>query len=314
VGKYPDPSFSFMWAQAIAQFKNHLNLDLGLSENTQAAYLRDVEKIPQYADLLGLTLTVEEVTERHLLDLLQYLTDLGMEDSSLARMTSAHKRFFRFLLQEKLIEKDPTALLESPQLESKLPDTLHLHEIEALLAAIDLSAPQGQRTRAIVELLYGCGLRVSELTGLRISHIFWEEGYLQVTGKGQKRRLVPFGRDAHKHLHLYISEVRAQQVFQAGHEDFVFLNQRGKVLSRVYVFMIIQALAAEVLPHKTVSPHTFRHSFATHLLEGGANLKAVQTLLGHSSIATTQIYTHTDRDYLQQVITEFHPRSGRVIP
>jgi integrase/recombinase XerD len=208
-----------------------------------------------------------------------------------------------------LITKDPTELIEGPRLGRKLPDTLSYHEIEALLEAIDLSTPEGARNRAMIETLYSSGLRVSEFVSLKIDHIYFDIGFLRIIGKGNKERLVPIGKSALKYLKIYMEEVRVHTTIQKGFESFVFLNNRGKGLSRVMVFLVIKGLAAKIGLKKTIGPHTFRHSFATHLIEGGADLRAVQEMLGHQSITTTEIYTHLDRDYLRQVIQEFHPRS-----
>jgi integrase/recombinase XerD len=244
--------------------------------------------------------------------MLQYVHELGMSAYSQARILSGVKAFYRYLLDEELIEKDPTALLEGPRLGRKLPDTLSYQEIVQLLDAIDLSTPEGARNRAIIEVLYSSGLRVSELVNLTINNVYFDLGFLRVIGKGNKERLVPIGSDAMKYTALYIQEVRGVHPHKPPRKDsesIVFLNRNGGKLTRVMIFTIIKNLAATIGLKKTVSPHTFRHSFATHLVEGGADLRAVQEMLGHESITTTEIYTHLDREYLKQVIKEFHPRS-----
>jgi len=232
-----------------------------------------------------------------------------MSAYSQARILSGVKGFYKYLLFEELIEKDPTELIEGPRIGRKLPDTLSYDEIEKLLSAIDLSKPEGGRNRAMLEVLYGSGLRVSELVDLRMNNVYFDVGFLRVIGKGNKERLVPIGRDALKYLKIYAEEIRVHLAVKKGFESHVFLNRFGKKISRVSVFTMIKALAEKTGIKKTISPHTFRHSFATHLIEGGADLRAVQEMLGHESITTTEIYTHLDRDYLRQVITEFHPRS-----
>jgi integrase/recombinase XerD len=250
-----------------------------------------------------------KVSTRHLRGFLQYVNELGMSAYSQARILSGIKGFYKYLLFEELIDKDPTSLLEGPKLGRKLPDTLSYPEIIKLLEAIDLSSPEGGRNRAMLEVLYSSGLRVSELVELKRNHVYADIGFLRVIGKGNKERLVPVGNDALKYLKIYLEEIRVHVPVQKGFESYAFLNRRGKKLTRVMVFTIIKNLAKIIGLNKTISPHTFRHSFATHLIEGGADLRAVQEMLGHESITTTEIYTHLDRDYLRQVITEFHPRS-----
>jgi integrase/recombinase XerD len=252
------------------------------------------------------------ITAKLLREFLQYINELGMSAHSQARILSGLKAFYKYLLIEEIIEKDPTSLIEGPRLGRKLPDTLSYHEIEKLLEAIDLSAPEGGRNRAMLEVLYSSGLRVSELVDLKLNNVYFDVGFLRVLGKGNKERLVPIGSDAMKFTSLYIKEIRGKHPHkppQKGHEAVVFLNRNGRKLTRVMVFTIIKSLAATIGLKKIISPHTFRHSFATHLIEGGADLRAVQEMLGHESITTTEIYTHLDRDYLKQVIKEFHPRS-----
>lgn len=297
------------WDAAIYQFKNYLKLERSLSENSVEAYLRDVSKLKQFVELSNQALAPEQVELHHLHSLIEQINELGMSAYSQARIISGIKAFFKYLHFEEYIKSDPSELLEAPKLGRKLPDTLSYQEIERLLNAIDLSTPQGGRNRAILEILYSCGLRVSELVALKNSNLYLDAGFIRVTGKGDKERLVPVGKDAIKHLNIYLEEIRVHVPIQPGYEDFVFLNRRGKNLSRVMIFTIIKGLSEKIGLKKKISPHTFRHSFATHLVEGGADLRAVQEMLGHESITTTEIYTHLDRDYLKQIITEFHPRS-----
>ena len=298
-----------MWQSYINAFKNYLRLERSLSGHSVEAYLHDADKLHQFILLIDPALTPMQVSEHHLLRFLGYLGELGLSPHSQARILSGLKSFFSYLLLENLIQHDPTRQLEAPKLGRKLPDTLNFPEIESMLHAIDLSTPGGARDRAMIEVLYSSGLRVSELLGLRLTNCFFDAGFIRVLGKGDKVRLVPIGQDAMHYTRIYIEHVRSQLPIQKGDEDTIFLNLRGKQLSRVSVFTTIKKLADEVGIQKNISPHTFRHSFATHLIEGGADLRAVQQMLGHESITTTEIYTHLDRDYLRQVITEFHPRS-----
>jgi integrase/recombinase XerD len=297
------------WALYIKDFRNYLKLERSLSENTLEAYERDVFKLAQYLDMTGKKVSPLTLTSKNLKDFVEYINELGASPFSQARILSGIKSFYKYLLFEDLIKQDPTALIDGPKLGRKLPDTLDLHEIEKLLAAIDLSKPEGGRNRAMLEVLYSSGLRVSELVNLKIPNIYFDIGFLRVIGKGNKERLVPIGREAMKYLKSYLEEIRVHVPVQKGFEAFAFLNRRGKNLTRVMVFTIIKNLVKAIGLKKNISPHTFRHSFATHLLEGGADLRAVQEMLGHESITTTEIYTHLDRDYLKQVIREFHPRS-----
>jgi integrase/recombinase XerD len=297
------------WDAYIRSFGDYLRLERSLSSNSIEAYLRDVKKLQQYASIRKKTFTALTVKHAHLQDFLAYLHELGLSAHSQARLLSGLKSFFRFLMAEELIDKDPTELLEAPKLGRTLPDTLDYHEIVQLLEAIDLSTPEGMRNRAMLETLYSSGLRVSELVELKLNRVLREAGFLRVVGKGNKERLVPVGEDALKYLQLYVDEVRVHIMPQKGSEQHVFLNRRGRKMTRVFVFLMIRALAEKTGLRKSVSPHTFRHSFATHLIEGGADLRAVQEMLGHESITTTEIYTHLDRDYLKQVVQEFHPRA-----
>jgi integrase/recombinase XerD len=296
------------WEMDIRDFSNYLKLERSLSSNSIEAYVRDIAKLSQFVELKYTGVRPEEITYRQLQGFLQYLNELGMSAHSQARILSGVKGFFKYLLFEERIDKDPTALIEGPRLGRRLPDTLDYNEILRLLEAIDLSAPDGGRNRAMLEVLYSSGLRVSELVELKQANIYFDLGFLRVVGKGNKERLVPIGRDAMKFLKIYIDEIRVHVPVQKGFESHVFLNRAGRKISRVTIFLIIKALAAKIGLKKSISPHTFRHSFATHLIEGGADLRAVQEMLGHESITTTEIYTHLDRDYLKQVIREFHPR------
>jgi integrase/recombinase XerD len=245
----------------------------------------------------------------HLQDFIRWINESGLGSRSQARIISGIKGFFKYCLIENLITDDPSQLLESPRLGRKLPDTLSIEDISNLIDAIDLSRPEGIRNKAMLETLYSCGLRVSELTGLKISNVHTDIGFIKVTGKGDKERLVPMGSVAAKHIGIYMNETRTKIPIQKNYEDFMFLNYRGKPLSRVMVFLVIKQLAEKIGLKKSISPHTFRHSFATHLIEGGADLRAVQEMLGHESITTTEIYTHLDRDYLRASIIKHHPRA-----
>lgn len=301
-----------MWEQRIRDFSHYLKLERSLSENSVEGYVRDVEKLYQFTAMKYKGLSPQAVSPGHLRAFLEYINGLGMSAHSQARILSGLKSFYKFLLFEGELEKDPTALIEGPKLGRKLPDTLSFHEIEQLLGAPDLSTPEGARNRAMLEVLYSSGLRVSELVDLQLGNVYRDSGFLKVRGKGNKERLVPIGRDALKYMDIYIDDVRGKHPHKApkkGFESFIFLNRNGGKLTRVMVFTIIKNVAAKIGLKKNISPHTFRHSFATHLIEGGADLRAVQEMLGHESITTTEIYTHLDRDYLRQVILEFHPRS-----
>lgn len=296
------------WDLHIKGFGHYLKLERSLSENSIQAYVRDVEKLKQFMEGDHPKVSPLTLTTKHLQGFLQYINELGMSAYSQARILSGIKSFYKYLMFEELITKDPTELIEGPKIGRKLPDTLSYPEIENLLNAIDLSKPEGGRNRAMLEVLYSSGLRVSELVELKRTNVYFDIGFLRVIGKGNKERLVPIGRDAMKYLKIYLEEIRVHIPVQKGFEADVFLNKRGKRITRVSVFNMIKELAQRTGLKKTISPHTFRHSFATHLIEGGADLRAVQEMLGHESITTTEIYTHLDRDYLRQVITEFHPR------
>lgn len=291
------------WEFYISEYRNYLKLECGLAENSTKAYLSDIYKLERYLKESPLSIGSAQVNS-----VLVNLSEIGMARTSQARLLSGWKSFFNFLMMEEHISTDPVALLEPPKITRKLPEVLHLHEIEAMLNSIDLSTPEGPRNRAMLETLYSSGLRVSELTELKISECYFDEGFIKVTGKGSKTRLVPIGAQAIKYIDLYKNNQRKEVDIKVGQEDYLFLNKRGHSLSRVMCFLIIKntATAAGIL--KNISPHTFRHSFATHLIEGGADLRAVQEMLGHASITTTEIYTHLDRDFLKQTIQQFHPR------
>lgn len=301
-----------MWETHIEDFKNYLKLERSLSANSVEAYVRDTEKLQLFVEEKYKDVGPATVTPKILMEFLEQVTKSGMSAHSQARVLSGLKSFFKYLMFEDRIERDPTILIEGPKLGRKLPDTLSFPEIVKLLNAIDLSKPEGGRNRAILEMLYSSGLRVSELVDLKLNNVDADIGFLKVVGKGNKERLVPVGQDALKYLKIYLESIRGKFPLkspQKGFESFVFLNRNGRKLTRVMVFTVIKNLALTVGLKKTISPHTFRHSFATHLIEGGADLRAVQEMLGHESITTTEIYTHLDRDYLRQVIQEFHPRS-----
>ena len=297
------------WSIALRQFEGYLQLEKSLSANSVEAYVRDVGKLRYFLEIRHLPNNPKEVTTSLLREFLDWLGELGMSATSQARTLSGIKAFFSFMIMEDLLLIDPTDTLEAPKTGRKLPDTLSYEDILQLLGAVDLSTPEGTRNRAILEVLYSSGLRVSELTELRLSNLYVDQGFVRVTGKGNKERLVPIGRDALKHIGIYLQSIRTHLDIKPGNEDFVFLNRRGAKLSRIMIFNIIKDAANTAGVRKSISPHTLRHSFATHLIEGGADLRAVQEMLGHESITTTEIYTHLDRDYLRQIITAFHPRS-----
>jgi len=296
------------WQSTIKGFKSYLQLERSLSKNSIDAYHHDVKLLVKFLEEKNLNLTPEHIKLEQLQEFLVWVNEKKVKDRSQARVISGIRAFYKYLLMEDQLSDDPTQLLEGPKLSRKLPDVLSLDEITRLINAIDLSKPEGMRNKAILETLYSCGLRVSELVNLKISNLFLDLEFIKVTGKGNKERLVPVGKDAVKFINLYKEEVRPRIPFKKGCEDILFLNQRGGKLSRVYIFMLIRQLAKAAGIKKKISPHTFRHSFATHLVEGGANLRAVQEMLGHASITTTEIYTHLDRDYLRDTIMRYHPR------
>jgi integrase/recombinase XerD len=298
------------WQAVIKGYEGFLKLEKGLSANSIEAYLSDIAKLQQFLEIAQIKEGPEMLNTEQLGQFLQWIGELGLSARSQARILSGIKAFYRYLLLEDTIQKDPTALLEGPRLGSKLPEVLTVAEIDRMLDKIDLSKPQGRRNKAMLEILYSCGLRVTELVGLQISGIFRMEGFIRVIGKGDKERLVPVSLRALKEIDLYLPDRNALSI-QPGNDDILFLNRRGKMLTRNMIFTIIKELARDAGIQKRVSPHTFRHSFATHLVEGGADLRAVQEMLGHESITTTEIYTHLDREYLREAIISFHPRSGK---
>lgn len=296
-----------MWSSYKTGFKAFLQLEKSLSDHSVSAYLHDLEKLTQYLQTISFSGSPADLDLKTLQGFVKWIAELGMTARSQARIISGIKAFYRYCLLENLVVRDPSTLLEAPKLKRSLPDTLSFAEIEQIIAAIDLSTPAGTRNKALLELLYSCGLRVSEVVHLRISQLYFDVGFIRVTGKGDKERLVPVGSSAVKYVKIYLQEIRAKQTVVPGEEDIVFLNKNGKRLSRVMVFYIIREAAAQAGIRKTISPHTFRHSFATHLVENGADLRAVQEMLGHESITTTEIYTHVDRAFLRKTLEQFHP-------
>lgn len=293
----------------IQSFKAYLQLEKSLSEHSVQAYLDDVGKLMQYCEIENIPFEPKTIELKHLTGFISWLHHLGLSANSQARIISGIRAFFRFLAIEKMIETDPSQLLEMPKLGRKLPEVLSVEEIDRMIAAIDLSKPEGERNRAIIETMYGCGLRVSEITELRISNLFLNDEFIRVIGKGDKERLVPITDITSRYLKNYIELIRIHVPVKKGFEDIVFLNRNGRKLTRQMIFIMIRDLAAKAGIRKTISPHTLRHSFATHLIDGGADLRAIQEMLGHASITTTEIYTHLDRQYLRDTIIQFHPRS-----
>jgi len=296
-----------MWLAYKKGFKAYLQLEKSLSDNSVDAYLHDLDKLTTFLAETDELLTPSQINLKILESFTRWVSELGMTPGSQARIISGLKSFFKFCLQEQIIQIDPSCLLESPKLKRALPDVLSFEEIELIIGKLDLSKPEGGRNKAILETLYSCGLRVSELVNLRISSLFLDVGFIKVIGKGDKERLVPIGSDAIKYINIYRNDIRVHINISAGNDDILFLNRRGAKLSRVMIFLIIKGLAKQAGINKTISPHTFRHSFATHLVEGGADLRAVQEMLGHESITTTEIYTHLDREYLRNTLHQFHP-------
>lgn len=297
------------WNRYIKDFVSYLKIERGLSDNSVFAYQNDVKKLSEFS-LSG----NKEATQISLNDLKQFIAelyDLGLSARTQARIISGIKQFFTYLMIEKEISSDPSELLEMPSLGRKLPEVLGIEEIDKLISAIDLSTNEGHRNKAILETLYSCGLRVSELVNLKFEDLFFDEGFIRITGKGNKQRLVPVSPTVEKEIHLYTTSTRVHQKITPGNESYVFLNRRGAKLTRVMIFTIIKNLSHSIGLNKSISPHTFRHSFATHMLEGGANLRAIQEMLGHESITTTEIYTHLDQNYLKEAIISYHPRNIR---
>jgi integrase/recombinase XerD len=296
-----------MWEAYKKGYKAYLRLEKSLSDHSVEAYLHDVTKLTQYLQVVNQEKNPAALTLKDLQAFVKWIGELGMGATTEARIISGIRSFYKYLLTEQLITIDPSTLLEAPKTRRKLPDTLSFEEIEQLIGAIDLSSPEGTRNKAILETMYSCGLRVSELVGLKISCLYLDIGFIRVIGKGDKERLVPIGSDAIKCIKIYKDSVRSHQNVSEKNQDILFLNRRGNALSRVMIFYIIKSLATAAGITKVISPHTFRHSFATHLVEGGADLRAVQEMLGHESITTTEIYTHLNRDFLRDTLQQFHP-------
>jgi len=297
-----------VWNDFIKEFKVFLRLEKSLSNNSIEAYLRDIGKLKEYCELMDINIFPQVLSYKHISQFVIYINDIGVAATSQARIISGIRAFYKYLLIEDIIDVDPTEQIDLPRLQRKLPDVLSNLEIESLISSIDLSKPNANRNKAIIEVLYGCGLRVSELCNLKISTVFIDDEFIKVKGKGSKERLVPIGKPALESLKIYLHNDRTHQKNLPKFEDFIFLNNRGKNLSRVMVFYIIKDAVSNAKIAKKISPHTLRHSFASHLVDGGANLRAVQQMLGHESITTTEIYTHVDSAYLHQAIIDFHPR------
>ena len=297
-----------MWQVYIKGFKSYLQLEKSLSENSIEAYLHDVDKLTEFLSAEAIPPTIDKVTNEHIEAFLTWLYDSGMHDYSQARVLSGIKAFFKYLLIEDIIDVSPVEFIQGPKTRRKLPDTLSYEEINNLLNSIDLSTADGMRNRTIIEVLYSCGLRVSECVELRISNLHLDVDFIRVVWKGNKERLVPIGSSAIKYINMYKDQVRIHLPIKEAAADYLFLNKRGESISRVMIFLMIKKYAAAIGITKHISPHTFRHSFATHLLEGGADLRAIQEMLGHESITTTEIYTHLDKDFLRSTLLQFHPR------
>jgi integrase/recombinase XerD len=296
------------WSRYIKEFVSYLKIEKGLAENSIFAYQNDVAKLHDFS--IGIGKNAEQISYQDLKLFIAALYDLGLSARTQARIISGIKQFYGYLLLENYISIDPSELLDQPKVGRKLPEVLTIEEIDQLIGAIDMSKTEAHRNKAIIETLYSCGLRVSELVNLRFSDLFFEEGFVRVIGKGNKERLVPVSSSVEKEILIYNDHVRRHQLIKKGNENVVFLNRRGAKLTRVMIFIIIKDLAERIGLNKSISPHTFRHSFATHLLEGGANLRAIQEMLGHESITTTEIYTHLDQRYLKEAILSFHPRNN----
>lgn len=296
-----------MWQSYKKGFKAYLQLEKSLSDHSVEAYLRDVEKLTEYLLATGKAQEPAALELKDMQQFIQFVAELGMTPSSQARIISGLKSFYRYCITEGITKTDPTALLDAPKLKRSLPDVLSFDEINAMMQQLNLSKPEGGRNKAIIETMYGCGLRVSELVNLKISCLYLDVDFIRVIGKGDKERLVPIGSEAIKYINIYKNAIRVHQPVKKGFEDYLFLNKNGKQLSRIMIFYIIKELAKKAGITKNISPHTLRHSFATHLVEGGADLRAVQEMLGHESITTTEIYTHLDRDFLRSTLQQFHP-------
>lgn len=296
-----------MWENYKRGYKAYLQLERSLSDNSVQAYVRDIEKLTQFLQLTHIIKTPDQLELKDLQHFIKYINELGMTATSQSRIISGIRSFYKYCFIENIVKKDPSLLLEAPRTKRTLPDVLSFEEIESIINAIDLSTPEGSRNKAILEVLYSCGLRVTELVNLQLSNLYLDIGYIRVFGKGDKERLVPIGQSAVKHITIYKNEIRVHVPIKKGHEDILFLNRRGAKLTRVMIFLLLKDLVKKTGINKNISPHTFRHSFATHLVEGGADLRAVQEMLGHESITTTEIYTHIDREYLRDTLQRFHP-------
>lgn len=296
-----------MWDSYKNGFKGYLQLERSLSDHSVDAYIHDIEKLTEYLMAIGSSKAPASIELKDLQQFVKWVSELGMSQTSQARIISGIRSFYKYCIIEQICATDPTQLLEAPKTRRKLPDTLSFEEIELVISQIDQSTSEGGRNKAILETMYSCGLRVSEVINLKISGLYPDLGFIRVTGKGDKERLIPIGKDAIKYILLYKNNIRVHQKIQKDFEDILFLNKRGQGLSRVMIFYIIKEMVQKAGIKKIVSPHTFRHSFATHLVEGGADLRAVQEMLGHESITTTEIYTHLDRDYLRDTLQRFHP-------
>lgn len=297
------------WEESIILFRNFLKLEKSLSNNSITAYETDIRKLVTFLDIKDLNISPNNIKFQNLRDFIEWINELGLNARSQARIISGLKAFYKFLILEDKIETNPSSLLESPRIGRKLPEFLSIEEIDQIISAIDLSQAEGQRNKAIIETLYSCGLRVSELINLKISNLYFNDGFIRVVGKGNKERLVPIGQKAIKEIKYYFEDRNLLPNIDKASQNIVFLNRRGKQLSRVMIFTIVKNLAIKAGISKNISPHTFRHSFASHLIDGGADLRAVQEMLGHESIITTEIYTHLDGEYLRDAIIQFHPRS-----
>ncbi len=295
------------WGQALRDYESYLKIERGLSENSIASYLLDLQKLTDYLNQHEINVSPVQIEQE---TVQKFIYDIAktINPRSQARIISGLKGFFNYLIFEDYRTDNPMDLIESPKIGRKLPDTLSTDEINALIAAIDLSKPEGERNRAILETLYGCGLRVSELIHLKLSDLYFDEDFIKVTGKGNKQRFVPISSVNKKYINIYRNEIRNHLQIQKDHKDYLFLNRRGKQLTRAMIFTIIKQLAVKIGMEKNISPHTFRHSFATHLLENGADLRAIQQMLGHESITTTEVYMHVNRVHLVKVLSKFHPR------
>lgn len=297
------------WSSSIREFRSYLQLERALSQNSVEAYLNDIAKLEQFINMKMPDKRPDTIDLADLKSFIEWINELGASARSQSRILSGIRSFFRFLFLTDQISKDPSDLIESPKIGRKLPEVLSTEEIDRIISAIDLSKPEGHRNKAIIETLYSCGLRVSELINLRLSNLYFKEGFIRIMGKGSKERLVPIGEKAIREINLYLEQRRLMPNIHNQSQNILFLNRRGKKLTRVMIFTIVKDLVEKAGIKKIVSPHTFRHSFASHLIDGGADLRAVQEMLGHESIITTEIYTHLDREFLREAILSYHPRA-----